>query len=401
MSRIVIAGQASPANLGDQAILQGTLKLIRETIAPEKITLVTRAASQKSVFEASGLDVIPSYPDVDRMTMDDSISKVLKIPSALASPGPLIKAVRESDYVFIAGGGYIYSYRKAAPGLTYMSHFAPVFLAKKYKKPVVFLPQSYGPINSCLAKKLLQVSIRNSKKVFYRENISGDFLKKDLASPPAKVVFMPDHALYLKRHDLVGKASEPFWGQKIIGVTIRPWRVAGRDAEDYGKVLGGALAVFARAEKAIVRIIVQVQDEKQNEGDESISRKLEDRLLRNLPREQVQFCTAQPYFSLEELSKLYDGCHLMVAMRLHSALMSFVLGRPALLTGYQYKALGILKAAGLEELYLGDFYDVTEECLLASLRRLWENYHEVKEKIYKAHEVARHQIANAFQEALR
>ncbi len=398
MTRVLIANLASPANPGDQAILQGSLKLIRETLNPEKITLVTRAYSQKKAYEDCGCQVVPSYPDVDWLSMDDSWKKVMRIPWALSHPGALWEAVREADYVFLAGGAYFYSYRRGIPGLTYLAHITPVLAALKHHKPVVFLPQSYGPFGSWVSKALFKICLEGARKVFFRENISGDLLQKKFPLLVDKTAYMPDHALYLEKKDLIEQEAHENKANKILGVTVRPWSVEG-SSEDYIKALAQALSLFAFEQKAIIRIIVQVQDEKKEEGDEAISCHLQRLLLdKGVPESQVQLFTQRPYFELKQLCNLYHECDLMISMRLHSALLSFVVDCPVLVIGYQHKAAGILKALGLEDLYLGSYHEVDAARIKMEIDRVWQNPIPVKQRIQKALSLARQQISALFRE---
>lgn len=402
MKHVLIANLASPANPGDHAILQGSLKLIREVLKPTTLSLVTRAYSQRQAYQDMGCQVVPSYPDVDSLNLEDSFRKVLRVPAALGHPRPLAKAIKEADCVFLAGGAYFYSYRKILPGLTYLAHVSPVFFASKKGCPVIFLPQSYGPFGSVISKKLFHYCLRKARKVFYREGVSGKFLEESFPDTKNKYAFMPDHALYLERRDLVKEGTLRAQGRagKIIGVTIRPWKEAGRDAEAYLEILAQALELFAQEHKAIIRIIVQVQDDKKMEGDETISRALEARLLKKLSSEQVEFFTQKPYFTLPEISRLYAECHIMVSMRLHSALLGYILGCPALVAGYQHKASGILQKLGLEDLYLGAYHEITRERLLSSLKEAWNQKERYQQRIDTALEKARALIRKGFEECL-
>ncbi len=400
MNRVLIANLASPANPGDHAILQGSLKLIRETLKPAVVTLVTRAYSQKEAYLESGCEVVPSFPDVDKLNLEDSLRKILRVPAALGNPGPLAEAVKKADCIFLAGGAYFYSYRKAFPGLTYLAHVSPVFLAKK-SCPVIFLPQSYGPFGSKISKKLFQYSLGRAKKVLYREDVSGDFLRENFTAIKNKFAFMPDHALYLEKSDLLDAGDVPISGRpKTIGVTIRPWNEGGLDADAYLEILAQALEVFAQEHKAIVRIIVQVQDSKKREGDEAISGLLKVRLLKKLPPEQVELFTQKPYFTLGEISRLYAQCHVMVSMRLHSALLGYILGCPALVAGYQHKASGILNKLGLNDLYLGAYHEITKEHLLGGLNQVWNKREQYQKRIDASLNEARRLIRKGFEECL-
>ncbi|HTL47457.1 MAG TPA: polysaccharide pyruvyl transferase family protein [Verrucomicrobiae bacterium] len=397
MKKILVANLASPANPGDQAILKGTLKLFREVWEQPAVTLSTRAFSEKAVYEACGCRVVPSYPDVDCLSMDDSLGKMMRIPQALFRPGLLRSAVRESDAVFLAGGAYFYSYRSCLPGLTYLAHLSAACWGRRFHKPVILLPQSYGPFRSGLAKKFFDDVVAAAKTVFYREEITGNFLKREYPAHQKKFHFLPDLALFLTREELLGASALPPRG-RTIGVTLRPWEAGKKNVEDYIRILSGPLYALAASENAKVRIIVQVQDRKRGEGDEAVSRLLETRLKSSLGPERVEFCTAQPYFGLPDLCRLYAECDLMISMRLHSALLSYVVGTPAVVAGYQHKAEGILKSLGLEGLYLGGFDELEDGAFKNQLEAVWKERAMWSERIAQALAKARMLILSRFKE---
>lgn len=389
---ILITNLASPANPGDQAILRGTLKLIRRFQPDASVSVSTRAYSEKTVYEMLGCRVFPSYPDVDCMAMNDSIKKALRIPQALLRPDRLYNAVKEADLVLLAGGAYFYSYRKLSPGLTFLAHVSSVLFAKKLGKPVVFLPQSYGPFYSKTADSLFRYSAERASYVYFREWITGHRLEKDYPAVSARALFMPDMALYLDGKDLSLPEKRPARTTPLIGLTLRPWQVDNKDASDYFKILGPVLADFVRRHGAVIRIIVQVMDQKDAEGDEGVSRRFAAELEKELKPGQVELFVREPYFNLEELCRLYQECDGMISMRLHSALLSYVAGVPAAVVGYQHKAEGILEAAGLKEFYLGSFDEVKADALNAYLDNVLQKRETLSAQVAEGLDGARAEI---------
>lgn len=79
------------------------------------------------------------------------------------------------------------------------------------------------------------------------------------------------------------------------------------------------------------------------EGDYPISEKIAGIISNQIGSENVELCAANPYFSLEDICQLYGECKFLIAMRLHSAILSFIMGTPAVVVGYQHKSKGVLK----------------------------------------------------------
>jgi colanic acid/amylovoran biosynthesis protein len=398
--KLLLANLASPANPGDQAILRGTLKLLREYFKNPEITVSTRAYSEKAVYEALGCRVIPSYPDVECLATDSKWGKISRIPRALADAATFKEAVRQSDLVFLVGGAYFYSYRNFLPGLTFLAHATASHWAKKYGKKVIFMPQSYGPFSSRIARGIFTGAVKNASVVFYREMISGDWLGRGYPKLHSRFVFMPDSALYLEEKDLIH--SKPVQSPlKKIGITIRPWPVTAGAEDRYFEALSQSLRRLQEEAALAVRIIVQVQDSKKAEGDEGISRRLYESLGGDAAEGRLELHCRRPYFSLEEIAALYAGCDLLIGMRLHSALLGFIVGCPALVTGYQHKAEGIMQSMGLRELYLGDLGQVNAETLEKNAKRILDQKDAIKRKIADMLRLEREQTREIFKTQMK
>lgn len=392
---ILLANLASPANPGDQAIFRGTLKLFRRNYPDASFTVLTRAYSEKAAYEKLGCKAVPSYPNVECLGTDQVWKKIANIPRALLQPGPVAEAVRQSDAVFLIGGAYFYSYRTSLPGLTYLAHFSAIAWARFYKKPVIFLPQSYGPFASPVSQQLFRWAVESADFVFYREHLTGEWLAKNYPAHLKKMGFMPDLALYLSAQDFPAQSESPM-NQKAYGVTIRAWKTAQGDAGQYLNRLAPAMVQLYRKHGLKARVIVQVQDPKKGEGDEWISEKLTT-AVNELAKDSVcELQTKQPYFSLDEICALYAENRFLIGMRLHSGLLSFIIGRPALITGYQHKAEGILKALSLQDLYLGSFDHLEAPALIRSCEKLLDQDQVWARTIEQSLNHARGQIEEAY-----
>jgi len=396
---IVIANLASPANPGDQAILCGTLKMIRLMYSEPKVTVVTRAISQKYVYEHFGCQAVANFPNVEHIATDSILGKIINLPKAFQGAAPTEDAIHDADLVFLVGGAYFYSYRPLLPGVTYLSHFSALRWAKKYKKPVIFLPQSYGPFQSRIAKKLFDYAIHSADHVFYREKISGEWLAKEYPSSRNKMSFMHDLALFLEKEDLLTKGAKKD-PSRIIGLTIRAWRSGGKDQHTYLKTLKDTLLDLKKEIPLKIRVIVQVQDPKKGEGDEWISQELVRQLNEQAGEEVAKLFTKSPFFSLPEIAWLYHECELMIGMRLHSGLISYITGTPALITGYQHKAEGILQSLGIQDLYLGSFESLTAEKLETVCKSVIHNRSVWTQKIDETLARIRQDIAHTFRETV-
>lgn len=400
MRNILIANKASAENLGDQAIFLGTLKLLKTEIPELRITVAAREMAGKKILEQLGCRVIPVYPDVGSILREEaSFRKILCLPRAFADFRPLRDAVRQSDAVFLVGGGYFYSYRRFMPGLSYASNVSAAHWGYKFGKPVIFLPQSYGPFYSKAAAGLFDYAVRRASVVFFRENISGEYLKKRHPGFCGKIHYAPDYAVYLTPEDLGPLADVPARPSPIIGVTVRTWEHS--LCPEYWETLAGFLVWVNKQYGLRVRVIVQVSGRKKAEGDESVSRSLLQYLSMRMNAGELEFCAMKPYFELDQLCRLYRECEIVLATRLHSALLSYICGRPALVIGYQHKHQGVLKALGLERFFLGSLEELKFERFRSVFNFVWQNREAERLKIQASIESARGDIRQSFQNHIK
>ncbi len=396
--KIVIANLASPANPGDHAILMGTLKLVKRWLKNCEITLVTRAISHKNKYKDLNCAVVPSYPDIDKISMAPILEKIGHIHQALVNPLPLYRAIAEADLIFLAGGAYFYSYRALSPGLTFLAHISPVFWGKVLQKKVIILPGSFGPFSSTISKRLFDYVVNRSNVIFFREKISGQWMAEQYKDLKASAAFMPDLALYLKSEDLLLKRTgNALKASGWIGVTIRPWHDRKKGLPPYKDELKKTLIHLHSKFKYKIRIIVQVQADDKEEGDEAVSRQLAEQMTAAVGSENIEFHTQDPYYSVQEISKLYRGCELLITMRLHSALLSYICGRPAFVVGYQHKAKGILESMGLSDLYIGDSRWIQAEDMIHAIERQIPERSNLTNQINTALNRSRQVIDQAFE----
>jgi len=400
LKRIVLANLASPGNPGDYAILMGSLKLLREYYRNPSVTLVTRHFSEAQAYNQFDCNVVPSYPNVEHIATDSRLKKIFLLPRTFLERNEMAEAIRHSDIVFLIGGGYFYSYRRFGAGANFLSYCLPVYFAKRFKKPVVLLPQSYGPLESGTAQWLLGRTLSGSDIVFSRELISLDWLKLRYPSFERKYRFMPDLGFLLEPSDLgIEGGAEP--RRKTIGVTVRPWHVGGADKNKYIQSMVNALAFIQRQFDAKILIITQVVRPTRGESDKEVSEALARNLTQEIGADNVGLEIREPYFPLSDLCRIYRDCDFLVAMRLHSAILSFVMGCPALVIGYQHKAEGILASTKLQSLYVNSVEKMTSEELRNACSQMEQNLENSRRIIQQTVHRVRNQIRQTFTDTMR
>lgn len=401
---ILILNTCSTLNRGDAAIVLGQIRLLQETCPGVGIALTSKTpALDRAFYDPLGVEVLPPLTPA-LSTYRGSSRKLSEAASALLAVGDkrrLIRAVRHSDLVLSCGGGYFYSYRSLLPGTTFWQNVVHVYLATALHKPVLFLPQSFGPFRSTLAWRSVRHLLERGTvlRVFAREGISFRFLRQMLREPmAARTALCPDMAFYLPADDVSParrhEAPEP--AQPTMIVNLREWAFPGSrnpasKREDYMQTMVALAHHFSRRYQGQVVVVPQALGPDPAEDDRGICREFCQR-VRSLSKTAQEVHYREPEISsLDEYLALLSRARILVGTRLHSCILALLSGVPALSIGYQHKSQGTLDLLGLGHLNL-NIDDLPADRLLDLLDSTMDRHREVRQEIRQRVFQARQQI---------
>lgn len=299
MSRILVANAYSSANSGDGLLVDETLDLIHEAFGESvEITLL---ASYPESFDHLGIPVIRSKPN--QRGYDRAYVALLK------------SKFKDFDLVVGVGGGYLRAGSCTELLKTGLVMGPQLVQAARSSTPSVYLPQSIGParlgsrrILSALLKRLSTVWVRDERSL---EEYSGAGVQR---SPDLAILGMD-------------RAVLPFDSEAPIVLTVRSHR-------------GGVpRAIYPlRAQLGIIDSFVQstVGGNNDTKAVESL-----------LPREVLES---------KALMTEASSARVVVAMRLHAALMALRAGHYVIHLSYERKGFGAFSDLGLED-YVYNVHD--------------------------------------------
>ncbi len=365
VKKVLIVNTHSVLNAGDAAIVLAQARFLRRRYGNVDIALTSRTPElDGAAYAAEKLDVFaPLFPAPS--VYQGFREKVSRSVRDLTRRGPrraLKEAMEEADLVVASGGGYFWSGRRALPGPMFLQNISHLKAASKRGKPLVVFPQSFGPLYGPFHGRILRRALEADEiiKIFAREQRSADYLRRLLRGPAArdKVEVCPDMAFLLdgqaRKHSLQG----PDGGLRrpILAVTLRKWgfpETRGRAkrkerqkryleevahfCEHHALDSGGSIIVFA-----------QSRGPGEFEDDRPISKALVDRLGNIIPQAVVRYVEGGDGTCLECAASALSQADLVLATRMHSAILAFGLGIPALTIAYQPKTSGIMKLLDLE-----------------------------------------------------
>ncbi len=305
----------------------------------------------------------------------------------------LIQALRRSDLVLSCGGGYCYSYRKAFPGTSFWQNVTQAYLAVALDKPLIFLPQSFGPFGNSLARSGVSrlLERQNVLKVFAREQVSHELIGRMLSQDHhPKIALCPDMALYLDGNvdQLALEVESQDLPQPILAVNLREWTFpeAGDPAsrrlkrDEYLNALTDVARFFVQRYRGAVVVVPQALGPDPSEDDRGICIEFCQRLRECIPVDDVVQLRNPDTSSLTGIMGLLSQATLLVGTRLHSCILALLAGTPAISIGYQYKSQGTLDMLGLGR-FNTNINELSSDWLVASLEDIMNQRREIQAEI--------------------
>ena len=264
-------------------------------------------------------------------------------------------AITTADLVCASGGGYLYDFPSARPWWRFISWdwwlCADMLIAVLWRRPLVLLPQSIGPLHNRPFRTLVRWVLQRAHVVYIRESHSAQLLD----TLGVTYQHAPDFAW--------GMSGSPPATPPIIptlGITVIDW----------GKQ-SGQLALHQSYESTIIAVAEHLhrrgwhiqlfgQCTDQTPGwDDSV---VVQRLAVQLP-----FATVMPsVVSPTDLQHQYAQLTCLLSTRLHGALLRFAMGQSAVVIAYQPKAHGIMHDNGLAAWCLS-IETITPEAIIAAI----------------------------------
>jgi colanic acid/amylovoran biosynthesis protein len=365
---ILILNTHSVLNSGDAAIVVAEVRLLGEYLGDARIAVTSRTpAVDRGFYERLGVRVLPPLfpaPSVFA-TRREALFGCARGVASVRDKRRLFAAVRDADLVISSGGGYFFSTRRGFPGPMFWQALAHVGLAQRMGKPIVFAPQSVGPFANRLAARAMRrlLSHVSVRAILLREPRSLACVHELIGGGPAasRTFLCPDLAFLLEADaPRGGAAAAPAQRRPVLAVTVRDWLFADRSSaagraaarSSYLVTVADACVHFHRRSSGSVRILPHSRGPGQLEDDRPISRELAGSLRGRIPDECVSLLDLAGDDSPQQVMAALADADLVLASRLHSAILAMAAGRPAIVLGYQPKSEGTMALLGLERLCL-------------------------------------------------
>lgn len=292
-----------------------------------------------------------------------------------------VQQFHKAKTIFVKGGGFIHAYgEKTAPYLMWYFLFY-VRLAKALGKKVVFLPNSYGPFIGLTVEKQVRSVFGQLDLVYARENVSAQSLGHLMGK---KIPVEMDLGFFLEKgsQEEAVKILEKYnlsKEDKIVGVTIRPWRFPGLSNPEalYKKYINSVadLTRHLLAKGYKVALCNQSLGPNSHEDDRNAIRDL----LAQVQDPNVVWINEN--LSCDILKAVYSNFYFFIGTRFHSIIFSLTSLVPSIAIGYGgNKAKGIMGDFRLDD-YVVQIQDVESDLLINMFDKAISEYDNIKNQL--------------------
>ena len=361
--RILIGGYYGGNNLGDDALLAAIIASLRK--------------------QNSNLQFIVASFDPESTREQFQVESV-----HWREITELARSVQRSDLVLVGGGGLFQDYwgiepqtyfRKTHGGITTYGTLSK--LAYLFGKPCMLYAVGVGPLNSLEARaqtkeifslcKAATLRDQNSRELI--EEIGGNIDSVNLIVTADPVFSMePSQNDHKKVAELISQYPRAA-GSPLIAVSLRYWE---REIpmEQWTSSLAAQLDVFIQTYNAqVVLTPFQINAESLFTDDLALNRVIADKISSS-----QNIFLIDKVLSAAEMQALYQQCDLVVAMRLHAAILALNAATPMIALSYDPKVQSLMNENGLGAfvLSLNDYKQFGEY-----LERAWQERESTKEHI--------------------
>jgi colanic acid/amylovoran biosynthesis protein len=415
----VIVTNCEALNGGDAAILLAIVSLIRKTWPAARLTLMARdaalAARLYPEFEwQDQLAVTPVFRPLlgrrvlsrlldacvtasDSWALTASRRAVSALPDELRELGrqllsrglPQIAAYRDADLVISTGGTYLVSRYNLEPRVV------EFLLAKLHAIPLVLYTQSIGSLANSPWGPLVGKGLRYARLILVRDresraNVAALGLTVDDGDPDEQPVIR-EHAdvVFALADEAKLQAAKqrqlPSKGFRAC-ISVRPWSEFADESADDGMVRY-TQAIAALCEHLVVTYEATIEFISTCQGtpgysrdDSSVALAIAERLPSHVrSKVSVDRSFHTPHALIEHL----EGADVVVATRMHMAILSLCAGTPVLPIEYEFKTRHLFHHLGFEH-WVEPIQSVTRSSLIAAFDSFAEEVNRSRERLFDA-----------------
>lgn len=298
--------------------------------------------------------------------------------------------IKNADAVIVKGGGFIHSYGGIVSTYQIFYSLYHVILARKLNKPVLIMPNSFGPFDGPFVKWIVSYALKDCELITARETISSKQLSDVVKS---EVPVFPDLGFFLQKNEdfdarkYLLRQGVPLGQKKCVGFTLRPYRFpSSKDPiqkyKSYVKTIKD-FVLWLQKNNYYPVFIAQTLGPSNHEDD----RIAIEEVVKTLGNDEYVIINNIDH-NCKDLKSIYAELDYLIGTRFHSVIFAMSAGVPSIAIAY-----GGNKGEGITtDMELDDYVIRIENINLNELKNkfllLVNNEFEIKSKIQKYMEFA-------------
>ncbi len=352
MKKILLTNIYGKHNLGDFAIFDVSMSVIQHVFPNAHYTLlfveeIPELKQRRSNLIETG--IVPyGYAIRSHSGRLGAVKKIIRfvsvllgtlwqvllgsvVPNAQATSGfyRYIRQIREADIVISAGGGYLITRHVFGDFFGIILNVVPIIVAKLYRKPIAFLPISFGTFASVLQEKIALLAVRDTT-VFSREGISTARLMKHGIDS----IEVPDLVL------LDWPSYRPVKRKKYFVLTFLDYLDANKrnPEEEIAKVVR-----VIWEEYQLECVFIPMASNTIEDNDVLVA----DKIFRLLGKD-IPFRVERPA-TPTQAKDIMRYAQFAICNRMHSAIFATTVFTPFVTISYAHKTIGVMRMLGLSD----------------------------------------------------
>lgn len=387
--RVILAGAAlGNGNRGIEALALSVMGSVSQHSPDTRLTVLDDGWGIRSAPGGRHPQIQVEYAGVRRSRRwhrPESWARI-RLAQSLRLGNPVADRFREADAVLDLSGGDSFTDLYGAARLAAVS--APKQAALRAGRPLVLLPQTYGPFTTPAARRLAERLVRSSTLAYSRDARSHEILA-DLAGPdaaPSRLVEGVDVAFALEPRRpgpevedlLVGDSAEPVVGVNPSGLLFDDaaharFGLAGSYLDTMTSVVRALLSAGAHV------VFVPHVHEAGGSGESDIL--AISRIREELePGETSRTITLPTSLDAAEVKWCIERLDWFVGSRMHATIAALSTMTPTAGYAYSDKTLGVFRTCGMGE-HVVDARTTSGDDAVAAIMSSFERRAEISHRL--------------------
>jgi len=319
--------------------------------------------------------------NVARLLLTAFLLKLLpqKVSARLLSQNYFLREIYDADIVASIAGGDSFSDIYGLGRLLYVS--LPQILVLTLNKPLILLPQTLGPFQGFLARRISGFILRRAEMVYSRDRQSIEEIGPLAGKKPSRLRFSYDMAFVL--HPSANGIEEPHWlrdykgSGRLIGFNVSGLLYMGgytrnnmfQLKSDYRQLVYAIIQHLIERHIAEIVLVPHVYGSgKDSESDTYACKEVYDYFRSHSPG-NVHFIKDQ--YDQHQIKFLIGQLDFFLGSRMHACIAALSQGVPAIGLAYSRKFYGVFESVGMEELVI-DLLKHDEHSVIAFVDRVYQ-----------------------------